>query len=837
MTENAARRRIGDILLAHGFASETELAEAGAEQERTGQPLGQILVQHGVITRLELASALAEQWSDQSVGASLLPVPKSAPRPVPHHDDDNQYAARLQDAVADLARRVHATQPSDAPDARVTDLAERIEATVARTQRIEATLAALADNLEGVTGGVEEAFASLQTGMAGVALDLGRIDATVAGIMARATEPTSFDSGLSARLEELAAAVHVLSERPVADDALRGHVDELASRLETLAEDVALDQLREALGEIQAQVALLAGRSAPTEELERHSALLAELKATVSDLEARPVGNTEIDERLERIEAGLADRAAMGHDTAAVETLAARLETAIDREDEVRARVEGLDTRVDEIARLAERDDGTAARIDDLEARLAAGTVAVVELRHELSDLPEPVSRREIEELGNTLDTLRGEVASLRLTEPDDRVDRLADRVEELAADHTGRDVLTARLEALEGRLPSDVVTRDDLSRALDSARGDLLPIIPASDGRVAQLADDLAALSTELTRTRDELAAAPPKPDARIEQLTNDLTAVREELARTRDELGGSTPEPDHRIDLLAHDLDDIRARLTAATPDPQLMSRLEALAGRVEEVAADRGTHEALAAQLQGVEHRLATDVVTSATFEGALSEIRDELARPAVMPPPPAEAEQAAARLEERLAVLESLSTRVDRLAEAVALPSSGEPAAASDDLRHEVDERLEELTRTLDERLAALGSGPAGTAEGPVGIEQELERTRMALERVGLHLGEHDRALGELMRQRGTTQRLDELATRIDELASGGVPGGTAVHPERASGETANEMRSLMRRVEDAEAFAAADREKLMNRLERMASSIDWRLQRLEAGDAE
>jgi len=26
---------------------------------------------------------------------------------------------------------------------------------------------------------------------------------------------------------------------------------------------------------------------------------------------------------------------------------------------------------------------------------------------------------------------------------------------------------------------------------------------------------------------------------------------------------------------------------------------------------------------------------------------------------------------------------------------------------------------------------------------------------------------------------------------------------------------------------------ADREKLMNRLERMASSIDWRLQRLEA----
>ena len=38
---------------------------------------------------------------------------------------------------------------------------------------------------------------------------------------------------------------------------------------------------------------------------------------------------------------------------------------------------------------------------------------------------------------------------------------------------------------------------------------------------------------------------------------------------------------------------------------------------------------------------------------------------------------------------------------------------------------------------------------------------------------------------------------------------------------------------MRRVEDAEVASQADREKMMNRLERMASSIDWRLQRLEA----
>ena len=88
--------------------------------------------------------------------------------------------------MAELAQRVGAgpPQPTEEFDDRVTDLAERVEATVARTQRIEATLATLAESFEGVTGGVEEAFAALQSGMAGLALDLARIDTTVAELTA-----------------------------------------------------------------------------------------------------------------------------------------------------------------------------------------------------------------------------------------------------------------------------------------------------------------------------------------------------------------------------------------------------------------------------------------------------------------------------------------------------------------------------------------------------------------------------------------------------------------------------------------------------------------------------
>jgi tetrahydromethanopterin S-methyltransferase subunit G len=115
--------------------------------------------------------------------------------------------------------------------------------------------------------------------------------------------------------------------------------------------------------------------------------------------------------------------------------------------------------------------------------------------------------------------------------------------------------------------------------------------------------------------------------------------------------------------------------------------------------------------------------------------------------------------------------------------------------------------------------------------------------MAIERVGLHLGEHDRALAEMRGSRAVTQRLDELAARVDDLAGSGQsaapgPRGSEGHSfARRSVEPDLEMRSLIRRLEDVEETAHAGREKLMNRLERMASSIDWRLQRLESGDPE
>jgi hypothetical protein len=127
-------------------------------------PLAKILVELWLHHALELLARRSRGAvvPDQSASIKLLPIPIQLPAkhtPEPHHDDD-QYAARLQDAVSQLAQRVGATtgQPTEEFDDRVTDLAERVEATVARTQRIEATLATLAESFEGVTGGRRGGF-------------------------------------------------------------------------------------------------------------------------------------------------------------------------------------------------------------------------------------------------------------------------------------------------------------------------------------------------------------------------------------------------------------------------------------------------------------------------------------------------------------------------------------------------------------------------------------------------------------------------------------------------------------------------------------------------------
>ena len=764
VTDGAARRTIGDILLAHGFVTQEALAEATAEQERTAQPLGQILVQQGVITRLELASALAEQWSDPSASITMQPRPPAGPRPaaVAPHDDD-QYAARLQDAVADLARRVQANQPLEGIDERVADLAQRIEATLARTQRIEATVATLADGLEGVTTGVEEAFTALQSGTAELALELARIDRCISELAARPSEQPAPDPLLVAELEELRAAVTTLSERPQSDDDARARIEEIAGRLDTLVDASALDDLRGALHELEGRPATnpdlearldrveatAAAATARPEELDAHAAILADLQATLDELAARPAGSPDLDARLERIETQLAQTGVPAADPAMVEELSARLEVAMGSNHDLAATIVALEARLDEIAARPTEDPAARTGLAELEQRLNA------------------VTDGDLQRFASTLEAMQHEIEALR--GPDGQVtidvEELLARIGELESNAAVTGSLGATVESIEARLPLDPVQRDDLHEAIARAR------------------DELGASVDQL---RTELASA---DDNGLAQRVEDLMGRMDALVA-----GPSTPELAERLSSLEQEL---ASRHTPASSDRdlELAHKLESLSATVDRLVAttaEQTGRDELGERLDLIETRRKSDVETLEILATALDRMREDLMHGAtVVTTSPAPIDEAALQFEARLKALEELGER---------------------------------LTPTDEPRVTS-------NAE-PAEIEGELERIRMAIERVGLHLGEHDRALADLLKARGVSQRLDELAARVEEIAEAGAGGSAQAGP---AFDVSGDMRALMQRVEEAESSSQADRERLMSRLERMASSIDWRLQRLETDE--
>ena len=665
VSDTAATRRIGEILLAHGAVSEEALAEAAAEQERTAQPLGQILVQRGAITRLELASALAEQWSDPRTSISLVPLPAPGRPPAPQPHDDAQYAARLQDAVADLARRVQSSQPLEAIDERVTNVSQRIEATLARTHHIEAAVATLAESLEGVTGGVEEAIVELRAGTASLAADLARIETLV--------DETALD--------DLRGALSELEGRPTRDPEVEVRLD----RLEALATD---DTMRT--------------------ELEGQAAMLADMRATLTELEACPAGSLEADARLARIETQLAKRAASAAGTAAVEALTVRVEAADELQEGLVTSIEALGVRVDEIAGSDERDTVVATRLDGLEARVEAEAEAVANLHEAVSARIDSVIDGRLEGLNVALDVIRGDVTAFANLTPTDPL--LADQVESLVE---------------------------------------------------------------------------------RVQQLT------------------------------------------VPPTPDLEVAQQIEELAARVERLTAGRADHDSLVAKLEAIETRRVSDLDTIDVLARALDRIRHDLtSAPASPPSDPSAIDEAVARLDERLRALGGIETRVEELAKTIEAAVPVGFVQAPDEFSHDTNLRIDALARTLDERLAAISAPASPATEQPAGIEDELERVRMAVERVGLHLGEHDRALAELMGSHEISDRLDELASRIDEVAAAGTGGGPSIGSGLLAGDMPNDLRAFMQRVDETELASQNDREKLISRLKRMASSIEGRLQRLE-----
>ena len=406
------------------------------------------------------------------------------------------------------------------------------------------------------------------------------------------------------------------------------------------------------------------------------------------------------------------------------------------------------------------------------------------------------------------------------------RVEELAQRVAELPTHRAEPDheqlaataELATGLQMLSDRLGEVERTSDTRRLAKTVEELSNRPVVEAGLGdRVWRLAERIDALAD---------AATAASNDRSHETVLTELRATIETLAARPAGNPEELDRVDGRLDDLARQIDDLTRSLASL-----------------------------LEAQPAGVSHELLTEVENriEARLEARVDSRLADLPTPA---PQTIDIEAISggieARLQERLSA--ELTARPD------APPT--DPGRSTDDLaadlarnaelwyagRAALEARLEELEVRVAARpaqVAASGGDGGGAELVPHVFEQEVERVLMAVERLGLHLSEHDRALAELMGRRGSS-RVEELAARIDELETYGIAAGAAPASPTADGAPApvsmadtrdlrGELRSLARQVTDLEDSSKTDREKFLTQLERMASSIDWRIRRIESGE--
>jgi hypothetical protein len=698
-------RTVGDVLLENGTISASQLDQALARQQATGQPLGQILVESGVISRLDLASALAEQWSDAPHMVRVTPgKPGSA---LPTFSETIAFEAPV----------------GGAGDAAIAELRAFMHAFAARLDGVEAR-----------GGGVEVLHERM-----------GELRQMVAGL-------ADWASGPELRIAELEGRAAGMDEQ-VAE--LSGRLDQVIAGI-----DRAITGLEEHAAGIAGSVEVLGGRIDAGPTLEQ----LLEVKAVVADLVARPA-----------------------IDPAAVEALAERLDQAASAVD-----LERLSGSVEKAATTEQVDD-LRALVEALEARPAGDP--------EIADkLAAVISRIE-------------EIAARPVVEPG-----LSDRFEALAAGlggaATASDLAELRVavEELSGRATADPSRVDDLADRVGELTTRLDGIAVSADGKVD------ANVVTELREAVDALAARPagdPELAARVDQVAAAvaLAVGSDDLTELRLQVEG----------IAAHVSDDALADTVEA-----LRAEVEALVGSTEGHSGLVARVEELAARLDGLSVSSVGSVDAS-----VVAELRARIDELAVRPAIESGAAEEIAAIRAEIALGGAAEREAIALLEARLASLEAAPAAASDDGEPgavaEVSVRLDELAARVEAVALAVPSGPSSAdgagAAAPVG---EIDKLRVSVESLWMRMSEFQKMVGSLLDPRGVAGKLERIEQRLESLEAGGGKARPAAGAELGSGD----LREIARRIEEMESSSTNARETLLTSLERMASAIDWRLQRLE-----
>jgi hypothetical protein len=613
--------------------------------------------------------------------------------------------------------------------------------------------------------------------------------------------------------------------------ALQEKVDNLAERLDTLAKTVATTAagLAGREGELAGLRRMLDEGTARVDELAR----ILRLETDHSDAaELR----RELGTLGQKLTGGLADR---DRRTAALEKRVgqegARLEAFA---DSVRASVEALKAKIDALE--SDRDTGEALADLDERVRLLDGRVETVAQALEgasadLSDkeLELAALQRHLEETGTRVDVAVAEVratlaALAEAVSPDELDARLASVSVELAEvvgrldageAHTSerQDRESARTTDLELQL-ADVASRlDEVEGARSAAAAELARSsvtwaeeqtalreqLAALERAVAEsqevdLEPKLAALRGHVEETKGHLDAAIREVGASVAERLADVERAREESADALAQVSDSWAEERRWV---RDQLDMLVLAVAETGTDPEVEAAVQELPARLEE--------------LESAAERLASDVARGrANAESETRALRDEVA---VLQQ--AFAEQASEtesetvnEIRDRVVALEhersGASTEIEALATRLERVESRDVSIAASE-----DQELKQLLTAFADRIDAM----------------ERDRPRIAAEASEAS----EQGLGDLHDLVGALRaRIDSSEKEIAALAE------SASSPQAAAagdGRFRVELRALELRMQHAEAAARENREAVLVQLERLASRIEWRLQRLEAAD--
>ena len=814
----AASRLIGAIIVEKNLVTAEQLERALQLQEQTGERLGEIVVAEFGVSRLELAGVLAEQWADFESAdrrADTEPArPVEVVKPMTSAEvqlrrpigeifvelgfvTDDQLDAALV-VQGETGARIGEVLVEQGSLSRL-DLASALAEQWSALQKLRPPTPA--PDPQPWQNGVPVLQSSPPENAAEVAAIEGRLR-----VVERAAAATPWQSELDAvrtKLEELgslsstAEALAALQEQVHRLETLPDRVGELADlgvEIETLAarlDDLAgVAELQERLDAVagQAEVAQtkIAGLSRRVDDLaeltNRIDAVAAsvpgenvieELRSAVADLSSRPAEADPGDQR--------ADIASL---TARIDRYGARVENVASTPvPDLTLRIGELESRIEAVqASVPDTPTELLARLDRLEAKGRSEDNDLVRLTTEL-DAMRSLTERRFEELAGR--------------EPDvTPVDELRVRVDQLATrepDQAGFDALRARVDELAA-----ADTRGDETSSLEARLGEL---------------EDRLAAATPLAELRDEIRRV-------AESTAFERASLEQTLLARVEELTATVPRED--------ELTDVRRRLDEIAAQPvivaELKSRVDALAGRIEGLTiVEAAVSELRVTAEESDEARVGGAIATGARLAGieaALEAVTGLDAR-VFERIEHSDSGQAAARdeLAERLAAVVE-AARQEGEARAVALSSHFDDAAA--ETRRELGVRDDVHAARLDEAVDAVRSELHGR-DGDLAEQLAAQaRETVALQaRVDeLHdLRAEDRAAAELA--------VGQLAARLDDHALRSAAAALAV--EKSVRE---ELDGVTARLEEQDAQGIEAREQLRGELERVGSSIGWRLERIE-----